>query len=465
MKKTFTLLLILLLPTLLAAHVDQSVENRALVLNNVNVIDATGASLKKQMTVVIEGNRIAAIGKKVKIPKMATVINAHRKYLIPGLIDTHVHLNWHLDKHFALSTDDQLRLLYLPNGITSVRDAGTIHSLDQALKAREEAKRPDRFIPRIFISGNVDGGRKKQFGLNAGELTRRHIASGLDAIKIGGDLSLDEIRETVSEARKAGKPVWGHTYSFGKEDHTPEAVLAGIQGVTHVLGFPQVGSTQRPDPRPDDPAKWQAMWIYFATNWLYTDEEKTEALIRSMVKNNVWLEPTLVTEKWVIGDEYFRNQPTVKYSVFPYEKMRAGFPNPTGEDLQNYTKAFNRMKDFVRRFHEAGGLIITGSDGIPHPGFGVSEELGLLVEAGLSPMAALQAATRNAARALGSEAPLGTVEVGKQADLVLLEANPLDDIKNTKKIYAVVTRGRFLSKESLEKMLAEAGAAISKGKN
>lgn len=458
----YTLLIIITLPTLYVAQAKQAVQNRALVFINITVIDCTGASAKKDMTVVVIGDRITAIGKtgKVKIPTSATTVNARGKYLIPGLIDTHVHLAWDLDQHFSLTTAEQLRLLYLPNGITSIREASTRGLEQRTIEAREEAKRPEVFMPQIYVSGRVDAQRIKQSGLTAGELTRRLITQNVDAIKIRYGLSLDDIRDVVREARKAGKPVWGHTYSIGK-DYTREAVLMGVQGVTHVVGIPQLGTRSRPERQPDDSSDWQ-VWIYGATNWLYTDEKATDSLIRLMVKHKAWLEPTLITEKYVIGDEYFRNQPTVKYSVMPYEKRREGFPKPTGEDLRRYTAAFERMKDFVRRFHKVGGLVIAGTDGIPYPGFGIHDELHLLVEAGLSPMEALQAATRNAARALNWEATLGTVQTGKQADLVLLDANPLEDINNTKSIYAVVTKGRYLSKEALDKMLADVEEAAKK---
>lgn len=458
MRKIFALLTIITLPTLPIAQVSQTVANHTLVFTNVAVIDCTGAPAKKDMTVVIVVDRISAIGKsgKVKIPASATVINARGKYLIPGLIDTHVHLGWDIDQHFSVTTAQQLSLLYLPNGITSIREASTRGLAQQTIGAREEAKRPEVFTPRIYVSGRVDAQRIKQFGLDAGELTRRLIAMGVDSIKIRNGLSLNEIRDVVREARKAGKPVWGHTYTG--IDYTREAVLMGVQGVTHVVGIPPLGSRPRPEPPPNDSSDWQAGWIYGATNWLYTDEKATDSLIRLMVKHKVWLEPTLITEKFVISDEYFRNQPTVKYSIRPYEQIREEFPKPVGEDLRRYTAAFERMKDFVRRFHKAGGLVIAGSDILPNPGFGIHDELRLLVEAGLSPMEALQTATRNAARALGWEATLGTVQIGKQADLVLLDANPLDDIENTKRIYAVITKGRYLSKEALEKMLVEVAA-------
>lgn len=430
---------------------------RSLVFTHVAVIDMTGAPATHDMTVVVVGDRITGLGTSgtLAIPAGATIIDARGKYLIPGLIDTHVHLAWDLDARFTLTTAEQLRLLYLPNGITTVREASTRGLEAQTIRARDEAPTTGTIIPRIYVSGRIDAQRMKEAGLNAGQLTANLIDRGVDAIKIRHGLSLHDIREIVAEAGKAEIQVWGHTY--GREgDFTADAVSLGINGITHVLGIPPLGSGTRPADPPDDSATWQSLWIREATRWLDTNDRAVDSLISSMIRHDVWLEPTLITEKLVVDADFFRGRPSLRYAVIPFEQLREGFPSPTGEDLRRYTAAFQRMKEFVRRFHDAGGLVIAGTDGLPYPGFGIHDELQLLVDAGLPPMATLQAATRNASRALGWEDTLGTVEIGKQADLVLLDANPLEHIGNTRKIHAVLTRGRYLSRGALDDLLSAA---------
>jgi imidazolonepropionase-like amidohydrolase len=137
-----------------------------------------------------------------------------------------------------------------------------------------------------------------------------------------------------------------------------------------------------------------------------------------------------------------------------YEQVRTGFPAFAGEDLNLARQGFKRMQAFVRRFHAAGGTLLAGTDMSPWPGAGLHEELRLLVESGLSPLAALQAATWNPARALGWDGRTGTVAVGLDADLVLLDANPLDDITNTTRIWAVVRAGQVLDRTTLDRLLA-----------
>ncbi len=433
-----------------------------IAITQVTLIDGTGSPPEANMTVVIEGDRITAVGKthRLRTPPRTEVINGRGKYLIPGLIDTHVHLAWDLDRHFLLSTEEQLRLLYLPNGVTTIREASSRGLERQTLAVRDSLPNRVRPIPRIHASGRVDVQNIARYkAASATDLTRQLIALGVDAIKIRYGLTLPQIQETVLEARKTGTPVWGHTYFH--DDYTPDAILAGVTGITHVQGFPQTGSRVRPDAPPAD-TSWQLQELYRISRWLHTDEAATESLIGLMVERGVWLEPTLTTLDFVRSADRLRSNPDRAYSVRPYEQIREGHLTLAGEELVRFNAAFDRMKNFVRRFHLRGGMVIAGTDVLPFVGFGIHDELELLVEAGLTPMAALQAATRNAARALKWDDKLGTVQVGKHADLVLLDANPLADIRNSRAINAVVTRGTILSRSSIDAMLGEAAAAISR---
>jgi imidazolonepropionase-like amidohydrolase len=241
-----------------------------------------------------------------------------------------------------------------------------------------------------------------------------------------------------------------------RRNYTREAVLAGIAGVMHVDGVVLLAPSGRPDPPPSDSADWAALWVYFMTDWLHADSAAMNSLIALMVEHGSWLEPTLVTQAWIADPERWREAPGSRYRVGSYDQARAGWPTPEGEALGRARAAYERMEEFVRRFHEAGGLVVAGTDGMPVPGFGLHDELQLLVEAGLSPHAALQGATINAARALRWHERLGTVAAGKLADLVLLDANPLVDIASTRRIRGVVLGGRYLDRQALDALLADA---------
>lgn len=418
------------------------------VIKKVNVVDVVKGSIIPHQTVLIKDSIIESIGKKIPIPAGAKRIKAKGKYLIPGLIDTHVHLAWDLDSLMYIKTSDRLRLLYLLNGITTIREASTRGLENQTIAARDNISYYP--LPRISVSGRVDALRIKKAGLTAAELTKHLIQLGVNSIKIRYGLTIDDIESVIGVAKRHSIPVWGHTYHNGK-DYTSEAIEAGVNGVTHVQGIPPLGTNKRTDTLPADD---MGMGIYSATNWLFTDSSAIRHLIKKMVEHGVWLEPTLITEDFVVNENLLNKYPLIKRSK-AYLQMRQGFPTPKGQDLQQYKAAIIKMKDFVKQFHEAGGVVIAGSDGAPFPGFGIKEELRLLVEAGLSPADALRTATINSAKVLGWEQWLGSIEKGKKADMVLLEGTPLENITNTKKIWGVFVNGNYLSKNDLKKMMKE----------
>jgi Amidohydrolase family/Tetratricopeptide repeat len=201
-------------------------------------------------------------------------------------------------------------------------------------------------------------------------------------------------------------------------------------------------------------------------------QQKAESLFSELKKNHTWQCPTLTVERSVafLNDPSFTNDPRLKYmsrqirsSWDPKADFR--FKTRTTEDWALEKRAFRKEVEVVGAMQHAGVDILAGTDTLnPYcfPGFSLHDELNLLVQAGLTPMQALQAATLNPARFMGRETDLGTIETGKLADLVLLDANPLDDIANTRKINAVVYGGRLFPKASLDEMLNEVEALASK---
>jgi imidazolonepropionase-like amidohydrolase len=282
------------------------------------------------------------------------------------------------------------------------------------------------------------------------ELIRELRAVGVHGLKIRQALSDDDLRTVFSEAAAAGLPVYGHTYDWPGRDsvkeYTMTAVRLGAAGVMHVSGFPQVG----PDapPPPDGPRfgsdNWQQWWLHQAALWLHGDSAAEGALIDAMVARGAWLEPTLVTEDWLAFADRYRSEWVARGLPRTHADAFTGFPTWTGPDLDRFRGAFEKMQDFVRRFHERGGTVIAGSDCLPSCGQGVHEEIALLARAGLPPLAALQAATLSAARALGRGHELGAVEVEYLADLLLLDANPLEDVRNTRRIAGVISGGKWV---------------------
>jgi imidazolonepropionase-like amidohydrolase len=420
MKIVCSLLLLPALPFLSLA------QPKTVVFTHVTVIDATSAPPKPDMIVVITGGRIAALGppEKVPVPKGAQVIDATGMFLIPGLWDMHVHLSYYGQAALPM---------LVANGVTGVRDMGG--DLTQIDRWRIEIARGVRFGPRIFRAGPFVDGPKKMNPRRASftrvvttEAEARRVVislkrQGVDFIKVHSRVPREAFFALADEARKQGLPLVTHV---PKDVTAAEASDAGTRSIEHtesLLGDAiyeeQEGLRER---RTEE-----------AFNKLGGGEGA--ALFARLVKGGTWYDPTLISLYRVKGTAY--------------EKDLAP-----------------KLLPVVRELHRAGVPLLTGSDfggkeaGI-RPGFDLHDELVLFVRAGMTPMQALQAATLNPAKCLNVLDSLGTVEKGKIADLVLLEADPLQEISNTRKIAAVVVGGRLLLKKSLEKMLADVGATAN----
>lgn len=435
MRSALVLLLITLLPVLDAGQTRQIVPSQPLALTHANVIDLTGAKLKPDMTLIIVGNHIAAIGKtgKVRVPKDAQVIDARGKYLIPGLWDMHVHLgNEDFDR------DSHLRL-FIANGITGIRfmDGDPAYHL-----WRTEAANGTLLAPRMVIASQVIGfGELSNISeAQAREEVRKAKQAGADFIKVHDNLSRASYFALIDEARRLSLPVEGHT----PVSITPEeASQAGQKSIEHLTGLA---------PAEADSAIAEKWFVVF-------------------IKNQTWHCPTLIMRHnyALLNDSSFASDPRLKYVKPSWKtrwlRMTTEAETWSADEAAKRKETIRKEDALVGEMQRAGvGLLAGTDDANPYvfPGFSLHDELVLLVKAGLTPMEALQTATSNPAKFLGLLSSLGTVERGKLADLVLLDANPLENISNTKKIAAVITNGRYLQRASLDRMLADVAAATNR---
>ena len=425
---------------------------------HVTVIDVESGRRLPDRTVVIDADTIASVGTmpSTRLPHGTRVVDGTGKFLIPGLIDTHVHLAL-----LAAGERDSLRALgaLLAHGVTGVRDAGAGGREARLVALRALVK--DSLGPRIYVSGMVAGRTVKRAGTDTRTLVQRLIASGVDGLKIRDGLTNEDIQVVLEEGARAGLPVYGHTYDAVNRDHdqeyTLDVVRLGVTGSMHIEGLPQRGATPLPPPPPGPrfgADNWQKWWLYNASVWQVSDSTAEQTLIDTMVARHAWLEPTLVTEDWIANGETYRTQWSQRRLPGSFAAIQEGWPTFEGADLVQFRASFARMRSFVRRFHAAGGVVIAGTDCVPRCGYGLQDELRLLVQSGLSPADALEAATVDAARVLGWGDRLGRVATGQWADLVLLDANPLLDISNTRRVAAVISNGRYLDRAALEALLA-----------
>ena len=456
----------------------------SIVLTHVTVIDVTAPdsrrAAKPDHTVVLTGSRITAIGKtgKIRVPAGAQVVDASGKFLIPGLWDMHVHA-------LLEGRPEYFFPLFIANGVTGVRDMGGSLPLEQIRQIRREIADGKILGPRFgAVAGRIlegPGGRL-DVGVTvatAGEgrqLVQSFKRQGVDFIKVYNLLPRDVYLAIVDEAKKQRLPVAGHT---PLSMTAAEVSDLGQKSIEHTADLFTSCSRDEAALRQELRERAQAvaggdsnaarMPVEVKASASY-DEQKAAALFARFARNGTWQCPTLAIRRTSTSADLGELDADVRLKYIPAsvrESWRKTFAQrfAPGSDLEQRRKRFQKTLEMVGAMQRAGVGILAGTDILnPYvfPGFSLHDELALLVQAGLTPLEALQAATVKPAEFLGRSSSLGTVEKGKIADLVLLEANPLEDISNTQRISAVVVNGRYLPKEALQRMLAEAEGVVNK---
>ncbi len=391
--------------------------------------------------------------------------------MIPGLIDTHTHPRFRSTPE-ATELEERLRFMF---GVTTTRDAGTGRQLDANLAARARHTDPGLPVPRLFVSGYLSradsafGGADRVTPSDDDERRRRYVARTrfladreVDAIKVKEPFSEAELRSIADEARVHGLHVYGHAFAASpRRSILPRAVESGQRGLSHLHAFfpptldsAILGSAPGPDADPDTIRVWRK------SLWARADETDLAAAARELAARGVWLEPVLISEEHFRGG-YRIPDPLVGILDLGFVRERTrdirfdGRPRDVTALLDS---ALAGMRGFVREFHEAGGLVATGTDRLLIPGLNLHEELHALVRAGLTPEAALAASTRDAAIAIGAADSLGTLEPGKLADFLVLEADPLAEIGYAMLAWRIGKAGRLYDPNVLFEILLESGA-------
>jgi imidazolonepropionase-like amidohydrolase len=451
--------LVLLFAFFAAVAVAQSARDaKLLAITRVTVIDATGAAPKPDMTVTIRGGRIAEIARASrKVPQGVQVIDGRGKFLIPGLWDMHVHTNF---GDWLPDGAEIILPLFVANGITGVRDMGG--DLHQLIDWRNQIDAGKILGPRMVISGPMVDGAPPHFPASMPVSTAAEGRTAVDDLKQGGAdfikvqsyIPRDAYFAVADESKKQGITFVGHVPDAIRAS---EASNAGQKSIEHYTGIFEGCSTKEDELLKGPKGPRRVLETY--------SEPKCAALIALLAKNGTWQVPTLVWERgqWLIDDMDLSQSPGAKYAAASlrnttYKKFTASIMKELDTDPVAYRRQFVAKElEMTLAMHRAGVPLMAGTDTAAGvyviPGFSLHQELELFVKAGLTPMEALQTATLNPAKFLGRTNDLGTVEAGKLADLVLLDSNPLDDIRNTQKISAVVLRGRYFSRADLDGIL------------
>lgn len=445
------LLLLLMLPVRLLAQQQQTSQTKSVAFTHVTVIDMTGAPPRLNMTVVITGDRISAIEstEKINVPKGTKIVKARGKFLIPGLWDMHVHLG---------KAGENTLPLFIANGVTSVRDMGGDYR--QVLAWRKDILAGIKIGPRIKTAGPIlesdknVARMKSEQTIEPVERTRIGISNpqeakeavdfvanlGVDFVKVRTFASVETYLAIAEAARKVNLPLASHASRLTIDN----IIQAKVQSIEHSL-FPPLDKLST---------------------------EQRREIFKNFVANNVTVVPTLITGEGslLISNDKIdaivedtrglidsRRKYLTGYLIDDWREQAVERKEESDFDLRKF---FSGLTRDLREMKQAGVILMPGTDVavvLIYPGFSLHDELRLFVtELGMTPMEALLSATRIPAEFFKMQNSLGTIEVGKIADLVLLEANPLENIQNTRKIESVISGGKLFLKPDLKIMMKKA---------
>ncbi|HSB09483.1 MAG TPA: amidohydrolase family protein [Blastocatellia bacterium] len=467
----------LLLASMLAPAQSERTLVSTLALMHVTVIDGTGAPPKPDMTVILAGYRIVEIAKSgtIPTPRFARTVDATGAFLIPGLWDMHAHPDdpelWPVNP--PPREKELLLTLLIANGVTGIRDMGGDLRLLQEWRAR--AGDGTMVGPHIQACGPLLDGPKPMWpgsiAISNAEQGRQAVRDlkklRADFVKVYSLLPRDAYFAIADEAKKLKIPFSGHV----PDSVTPaEASDAGQASEEHLLQIVESCSDREAlakkmgELRASGATPIERRRAYIETMLATYDNQKAEALFAKFVKNNTWVTPTVIVwqNNASFEDDSAKYAERMKYLpryIREYwdPKNNAHLKNRSPERQAAEKLLVKKYLEVIGAMQRAGVKLMTGSDfganPLLFPGWGVHDEMALLVKAGLTPMQAIQAATRNPATFLGLDKSVGTIEKNKLADMVLLTANPLEDINNTRKISAVIFQGKMYDRAALNRML------------
>ncbi len=413
---------------------------------NVHVVPMSSEQVLENRTVVVTDGTIARIGSvdATEIPEGARVVDGTDRWLMPGLAEMHGHVTEGRELERTLE-------LFVANGVTLVRG---MLGRPAHLELREALQSGETLGPRLFTSGPSFNGRSVDGPDSAVEMVRRQHAAGYDFLKIHPGLSRAEFDAMAGTANELGIPFAGHV---PEDVGVPAALEAGIATIDHLDGYMQL--LLPPDVDPSG-GLGGFFGLFLASE---AREERIADVAAASAEAGVWNVPTQALFEHVTSPDdpdEMAEWPEMRYmpadTVERWKRAKREVLEDPNYRADVARRAIALRRQLIRALHEAGAGLLLGSDApqiFNVPGFAVHRELEYLVAAGLTPYEALRAGTANPARFFGQEGVFGTVERGRDADLVLLDDSPLADIRNTRRVHGVMVRGRWLDRAELDSLL------------
>ncbi|MCI0517774.1 MAG: amidohydrolase family protein [Woeseiaceae bacterium] len=415
---------------------------------NVNVIPMTSEVVLPGRSVVVTDGRIAAIGDvdTTALPEDAAIIDGTDRYLMPGLAEMHAHVP-------GASSQDLERVLglFAANGVTLIRG---MLGQPSHLELRKQLAEGEIVGPRLFTSGPSFNSNSVDGPEQAAAMVREQVRDGYDFLKIHPGLSLAEFQAIARMANELHIPFAGHV----PEDVTVEqALAAGIATIDHLDGY----MVSLLVPNKDPSGGFGGFFgVYLAE---HADPGEIVGIAAATATAGAWNVPTqTLFENFVSAEDPQRmaERPELKYvsagTVESWKEAKSELMQEALYKPETAARAIELRRQLILALHRSGAGLLLGSDApqvFNVPGFSIHRELKLLVEAGLSPYEALQTGTVYPASFFNQESYFGTVQPGLEADLVLLDGNPLQDIGNSRRIHGVMIRGRWLSRQDIDRLL------------
>lgn len=425
---------------------------------HVNVLTMENEAILTNQTVLIKLGKILAIGNAADISTAATgtIVDGTGKYLMPGLAEMHAHIPGNRNMDLL----EETLFLYLSNGITTIRG---MLGQPYHIELKDKVLTGEILGPRIYTSGPSMNGNTVRSIAEAKRKVKAQKDAGYDFLKMHPGLTRENFDAVVATADEVGIPFSGHVSIDVGVRRALEAKYASID---HIDGYIEgmVPSSIRVNPNTNG---------FFGVNFTdIIDESILDELVNMTIQQDVWIVPTqAMMERWIGPEdpEILAQDAEMKYmnprTLDNWVRTKKGIVGTQNYDAEQALKFNEIRRNIIGTLHKAGVKILLGSDApqvFNVPGFSIQRELDAMVRSGLSEFDALYAGTVNPAKFFNDEGKYGTIVNGADADLVLLEANPLTDIANMRKQAGVMVRGTWLSASDIAARLDEIAKAYSK---